>query len=74
MMHDNFVVRKEGLKMDKDRMILVNEHKIGTCQITDDLEESFLESCKHNNTTPDDLEYFRSYIWNLFAMIVKKYK
>jgi hypothetical protein len=52
--------------------IIVNEHELGTCKMTQDLEESFLESCKHNNTTPDDLEYFRSYVWNLMAMIINE--
>lgn len=52
-------------------MLLVNEHKIGTCKMVADFEEAFLKSCEHNNTTPDDLKYFRSYVWNLLAMIIK---
>jgi hypothetical protein len=58
--------------MDDNEMVLVDEHKIGTCQMTKEFEESFLKSCEHNGTTPDDLEYFRSYIWNLFAMMIQK--
>lgn len=50
-------------------MPIVNEHDLGTCKMTDSLEESFLKSCQHNNTTPEDMEYFRRYVWNLIAMI-----
>lgn len=49
--------------------ILITEEDIGTSDMTDDLEDAFLESCKHNETTPEDLEYFRSYVWNLFAIM-----
>lgn len=50
-------------------MKLINEHELGICKMTQDLEKSYLESCEHNNTTPEDLEYFRSYIWALFAIL-----
>ncbi len=49
-------------------MKIVNEHEIGTCQMVKEMEEAFQASCLHNGTTPDDLEYFREYVWNLFAM------
>lgn len=58
--------------MNDDEFVMVNEHEIGTCKMTQELEESFLKSCRHNNTTPEDLEYFRSYVWNLFAMLSNK--
>lgn len=51
--------------------VLINEHQIGTCKMTSDLEEAYLLSCNHNNTTPEDLSYFRSYIWNLFSMVMQ---
>jgi len=53
-----------------DEMVLVSEHDIGTCKIRDDLEASYLKSCEHNNTTPEDLKYFRSYVWTLLAMLL----
>jgi len=39
--------------------ILVDEHEIGTCQMTKELEEAFILSCKHNKTTPNDIVYIR---------------
>ena len=56
--------------VDEDS-VLINEHDIGTCNMVDDFEASYLKSCEHNKTTPDDLEYFRRYVWNLLAMIVQ---
>lgn len=55
---------------DKDlEPILVNEHEVGTCKMVDSLEQSYLLSCKHNKTTPEDLEYFRQYVWNLLSIL-----
>lgn len=50
-------------------MIVVNEHEVGTCKMTKELEEAFLASCKYNDTTPENIAYFRSYVWNLFAIM-----
>ena len=58
--------------MDEDKMVIVKEDELGTAEMTADLESSYLESCKRNNTTPDDMKYFRAYIWNIIAMLVLK--
>lgn len=36
-----------------------------------ELEDSYLESCRHNNTTPEDMKYFRLYVWNLFVIFAE---
>lgn len=58
--------------MKDDKFVIIKESVIGTDTITKDLEKSFLKSCEYNNTNPDDIAYFRSYVWNLFAMLLLK--
>lgn len=51
---------------------LISEAELGTDQLCEDFEKSYILSCEHNKTNPDDLEYFREYIWNLFAVLTLK--
>jgi hypothetical protein len=50
----------------------MSEHAMGTCTYIQDLEESYQASCKHNETTPDDHEYFRRYVWNVMALVFQR--
>lgn len=56
----------------KKNQRLLNEHKFGICKKIEELEEAFLDSCKYNETVPEDLEYFRRYLWNLITILHKQ--
>lgn len=58
--------------MDDNKPVLINEHEYGICKMVDELEEAFQMSCKHNNTTPSDLKYFRRYVFNLIVLVSGK--
>lgn len=55
-----------------EEMILIDEHEMGICHITKDLEESYLKSCEHRKTSPQDTDYFREYIWVLLAILMNR--
>lgn len=52
--------------------VLVNEHEAGICGMTASMETSYKQSCEHNNKTPEDVDYFRSYVWALLATLVQR--
>lgn len=49
-------------------------HVISEHPRVEEMEDAFLTSCKHNQTGPADLAYFRRYVWQLFAILIDRFE
>lgn len=51
---------------------LINEMELGIDKMVDETEKAFLQSCEYHKTNKYDLDYFRTYIFNLICMLNKR--